>query len=101
MVPVGLGLAAVGLAGPGCLTRPLEPSDSRTTWAATFKQTANGVDKIDLVLMIDNSGSMADKQNILNDAVPNLVEGLFNPRCVDGKGKPIASASQPASPTDP
>ncbi len=35
-----------------------------------------GVDKIDLLLVIDNSTSMADKQQILSRAVPPLVERL-------------------------
>jgi hypothetical protein len=41
------------------------------------------VDKIDLLFMIDNSRSMADKQEILNDAVPALLDRLVNPLCVD------------------
>lgn len=92
-----LGLAAV-VSASGCLTRPLEPLDSRTTWTANFKQIRSGVDKIDIVLMIDNSRSMADKQAILADAVPNLVQGLLNPPCVGGDDQPIQD--QPASPTE-
>ncbi len=42
-----------------------------------------GVDKIDLLFMIDNSISMADKQRILRTAVPRLIERLATPRCVD------------------
>jgi hypothetical protein len=52
--------------------------------------------KIDLLLMIDNSRSMADKQLILAAAVPDLVQRLVNPPCVDGSGVP-----QPAGPLDP
>jgi hypothetical protein len=44
---------------------------------------AISVDKMDLLFMIDNSRSMADKQGILSDAVPALLERLVNPRCVD------------------
>jgi hypothetical protein len=93
-----LALTALATSGAGCLTRPLEPIDSRTTWTAHFKQTSGGIDKIDLLLMIDNSASMADKQTILAEAVPNLVKGLLNPACVDKDSKPIAN--QPASPAD-
>ncbi len=39
-------------------------------------------DKIDLLFMIDNSASMADKQVLLREAVPDLVDRLVNPRCV-------------------
>ena len=41
------------------------------------------VDKVDLLFMIDNSASMADKQIILAAAVPDLVQRFTNPVCVD------------------
>ncbi len=49
---------------------------------------ARNVDKIDLLLMIDNSRSMADKQAILDFAVPDLVKTLLTPKCVDDTGLP-------------
>jgi hypothetical protein len=85
-------------AGSGCLNRPLEPIDPRTTFTQSFRQTRSGVEKIDLLLMIDNSGSMADKQAILADAVPNLVKGLLNPKCIGADNKPVPNP--PASPAD-
>ncbi|HQB43993.1 MAG TPA: hypothetical protein PLV85_10330, partial [Polyangiaceae bacterium] len=39
--------------------------------------------KIDILFMIDNSASMGDKQKILAAAVPDLVERLINPICVN------------------
>jgi len=54
--------------------------------------------KVDLLLMIDNSRSMADKQAILGDAVPDLVQRLINPACVDGSGVP--ASPQPAGPLE-
>jgi len=49
--------------------------------------------KIDLLFMIDNSSSMADKQNILADAVPNLVDQLIEPRCIDpATGRTVGNA---------
>ncbi|WP_437707290.1 hypothetical protein WMF45_26515 [Sorangium sp. So ce448] len=44
------------------------------------------VDKIDVLLAIDNSNSMADKQAILANAIPDLVQGLVNPRCIHKSG---------------
>ena len=41
------------------------------------------VSKIDLLFMIDNSTSMADKQEILQRAVPALVTRLTAPNCLD------------------
>jgi hypothetical protein len=39
--------------------------------------------KIDLLFMIDNSSSMTDKQQILGEAVPELVDRLIEPLCID------------------
>ncbi|MBM4362491.1 MAG: hypothetical protein FJ104_07400, partial [Deltaproteobacteria bacterium] len=58
-----------------------------------------GIDKIDLLFMIDNSISMADKQSVLKDAVPDLVQRLVNPTCVD-RATGTRSATQPAQPSD-
>ena len=41
---------------------------------------------IDLLLMIDNSPSMADKQATLAAAVPQLLTQLVAPNCVDANG---------------
>jgi hypothetical protein len=94
----GLGLATAILltASPlaGCLNRPIEPADSRTTTVSVEVAKRDAVDKIDLLLMIDNSSSMHDKQEILAEAVPDLVNRLVNPLCVDAAGK-----EQPAQPT--
>ena len=52
-------------------------------------------DKIDLLFVIDNSISMADKQEIFRNAVPLLVQRLVTPVCVDAEGEPtgmLASA---------
>jgi len=86
------GLGAV----PGCLDRPIEPVEPRTTTTIVEKLTQSSVDKIDLLLTVDNSRSMADKQEILKAAVPDLVQALVNPRCVDENGAPAAQ-----QPTDP
>ncbi len=53
-------------------------------------------DKVDLLLVVDNSRTMADKQAILELAVPDLVQQLVNPPCYDASGK---LATQ--QPTDP
>lgn len=66
----------------GCLDRPVAPAVPRTSnvYVDEIRQTA--VDKIDLLFMIDNSISMADKQAMLADAVPVLVQRLITPICV-------------------
>ncbi len=89
---------AIGVAASsgGCLNRPIEPVEPRTTSTIVERITQTGVDKIDIVLAIDNSSSMDDKQLILAAAVPDLVSRLVNPLCVDKDGK-----AQPTQPTDP
>ncbi|MEZ4293429.1 MAG: hypothetical protein R3B70_00510 [Polyangiaceae bacterium] len=60
---------------------------SGTTDTTAFQGKTN---KVDLLLAIDNSRSMGDKQDILAVAVPDLVARLVNPPCLDGQGKPAA-----------
>ena len=73
-----------GLAGAsGCLERPVKAVGPRSTAVISERLTQSSVDKIDLVLAIDNSRSMADKQQILSLAVPDLVKGLVNPACIN------------------
>lgn len=52
-------------------------------------------DKVDLLLVIDNSRSMADKQEILSLSVPELIDRFTNPLCVGVDG--VAVAGQPTS----
>jgi hypothetical protein len=44
------------------------------------------VDKVDILFDIDNSPSMGDKQDFLKAAIPDLINRLFNPNCVDASG---------------
>jgi hypothetical protein len=87
-----IGVASLGIAASltaGCLQRPVKKQDPRTNnvYVDQIRQTA--VDKIDLLFMIDNSISMADKQLILADAVPVLVNRLITPVCVDAEGNSL------------
>ncbi|HKO93685.1 MAG TPA: hypothetical protein VJU61_21175, partial [Polyangiaceae bacterium] len=69
--------------------RVLEVPATRALSSATpvVAATADGaVDKVDLLLMIDNSISMSDKQQILANALPDLMSRLVNPACVDEQG---------------
>lgn len=54
--------------------------------------------KIDLLLVVDNSRSMADKQAFLGATVGEATRRLVNPLCIDGGGVP--ATTQPASPVD-
>ncbi|WP_437607943.1 hypothetical protein WMF20_44815 [Sorangium sp. So ce834] len=91
----GLLVAGTGSAF-GCLNRPIATNEPRTTSTIVERLTQSSVDKIDLLLAIDNSGSMADKQDILSTAIPDLVQGLVNPRCIHKNGtQPARTVSSP------
>jgi len=76
-----------------------------STSSGTGGSTSSGTggapsgDKVDLLLVVDNSRSMADKQNVLASSVPEVIGTFANPRCVDGNGVP--AAAQPSSPAEP
>lgn len=82
LIGAGAVLMTLATAGSGCLSRPVgqQPPTTKVNFATTVSQQA--VDKVDLLFMIDNSASMGDKQAILKDAVPDLIQGLLEPNCV-------------------
>jgi hypothetical protein len=51
------------------------------------------VGKVDLLFMIDNSSSMGDKQALLAQAVPDMINRLVSPNCVDGRGNTLGPSS--------
>ncbi len=77
-----LATLGLGVFGQGCLDRPLEPLDARLTSTITVDLGEDRIDKIDILLAIDDSGSMGDKQVIMSEAIPRLIESLVNPDCV-------------------
>lgn len=91
-VAVGSTLTVMGAGGAGCLTRPVgtDPPTTKVNFTSTISQQQ--VDKVDLLFAIDNSASMGDKQEILKDAVPQLLNGLLKPRCVDQSGNQVGNA---------
>ena len=95
----GATIVALGAAS-ACLDRPVAPAEPRTSNTFSEKVSLTKIDKIDLLFMIDNSASMADKQSILATAVPDLVSRLVRPNCVsaelDANGQPKSTTPQPA-----
>jgi hypothetical protein len=79
-------LLTLGLSTAACLSRPVgqQPPTTKVNFTNTVSQQA--VDKVDILFAIDNSASMGDKQTILAEAVPDLLKGLLNPRCVNPEG---------------
>lgn len=88
-------IVVLAATAPACLSRPIEPLDPRTTSTVSERTTSDAVDKIDLLLAIDNSASMEDKQQILKAAVPDLVNRLVNPLCLTPEGTQAATPSDP------
>lgn len=52
-------------------------------------------DKVDLLFVVDNSVSMGDKQQVFSLAIPDLLERLVNPPCLDAA---LSESIQPATP---
>lgn len=78
-----LGLLMLAAASTGCLNRPVAATKPETNNVFVKQNPSGGVDKIDILFMIDNSLSMGDKQQVLAAAVPQLLGRLTNPDCVD------------------
>ncbi|MDD9946429.1 MAG: hypothetical protein OXU20_35620 [Myxococcales bacterium] len=74
---------------------------TRDTRLPDFKEdpTRARADRIDLLFVIDDSGSMQDKQRLFRRALPDMVARLSHPRCVDSEGVPLAR--QPSNPGAP
>jgi hypothetical protein len=88
------GVVGGALSGCGSVEAPPIVQTPDTSTVQPFE--VRNVTQVDLLLMIDNSRSMADKQQILAFAVPDLVGALLNPECVDDTGGP--AATQPSDP---
>jgi len=74
---------SVATVAGGCLDRPVAPATPSVSARIVTPAKQNKISKIDLLFMIDNSSSMADKQVILANAVPDLVSRLVDPVCID------------------
>src|SRR5690606_448532 len=59
-----------------------------------FALASRGIEKLDLLFVVDNSLSMADKQKVLAKTLPDVLARLISPSCVDREG---AIVSRPAS----
>lgn len=70
-----------------CLERPIGTTQPRTTNVLTDELVNSAVTKIDLLFVVDNSASMADKQVLLAEALPDLVRGLVDPPCLTRDGE--------------
>lgn len=77
-----VGVAAVlsALASQGCLDRDVARIAPESDSVVVHEVTVSVPDKVDLLLMVDNSSSMNDKQTELTRRVPTLIQLLTNPQ---------------------
>ena len=80
-----------------CLDRPVAPATPSVTARFREDNSQTAVSKIDLLFMIDNSASMADKQQILGAAIPDLVNRLVDPICVNPDGSDSTATPDPST----
>jgi hypothetical protein len=88
-------VGALGIIAAGCLTRPVVNASPVTKTNFTTVISNQSVDKLDLLFMIDNSASMGDKQALLAKAVPDMIQRLVQPICVDAMGNPSGGNAMP------
>jgi hypothetical protein len=75
-VLLALGLTAVALAGYGCFERQLKPVNPCTRSRVGDTVQVTNVDKVDLLLMIDNSNSMTEEQISIVTEIPRIINIL-------------------------
>jgi hypothetical protein len=95
----GLVVTALVAVAPACLRRDVatEQPTTKISFETVIPQPA--IDKVDVLVMVDNSSSMADKQRILASALPDLVTSLVRPKCVDVASRaPTGALADPLKP---
>ncbi len=88
--------AAAGAACSDSDLAPL-PSTPLPSLGAPTRSDRN-VEQLDVLLVLDNSPSMAAKQTLLARALPALLDRLTNPLCVDRSSGAVAASPQPGEP---
>ena len=71
-----LAFAAVPLTLAACLDRPVGPIEPDSTRVSVTRLFVQKVEKLDLLIVVDNSQSMKDKQSELGRRIPELIAGV-------------------------
>lgn len=74
-----LAFTAVPALYAGCLDRPVATIESDTTRVSVNRLFVQKVEKLDLLIVVDNSQSMRDKQSELGKRIPELIADLTQP----------------------
>jgi hypothetical protein len=72
-VAIGCMLTATAIVGYGCFERSLKPVNPCTTSVQGTVIQVTNVDKVDLLLMIDNSNSMSEEQASVAEQIPRVI----------------------------
>jgi hypothetical protein len=84
------GLALAGLISSiGCFDRDLKDIQPVTSTGVTIRVEQVGVVQVDIVVLVDNSGSMAQEQSALTLRFPELINELVNPAADPVTGRPL------------
>ena len=86
-------VAGVGAVAAGCLDRPVFPGTPSTGTQVGLAVPNQVINKIDMLFDIDNSASMGDKQQYFVAAIPDLIDGLVNPNCIDDATQAVTGKS--------
>ena len=86
--PLSIALCALAVALGGCQQRDLRPLNPCTINGFAERVNVTNVDKVDLLFMIDNSGSMEEEQTSLATEIPRLVQTLASGVARDGSTFP-------------
>ena len=68
--------AVVALFAVGCLERELRPVNPCTTSRVERRINPQNVDTVDVLFMVDNSGSMREEQALLREEIPRMIRVL-------------------------
>jgi hypothetical protein len=70
-------LAVAAASGPGCMNRELVRVDPNTRSFVVDALPVQSPAVVDILVVVDNSGSMAAEQAMLRDAFPNLIRSIL------------------------
>jgi hypothetical protein len=82
-------LALLAFNASACLDRELKPINPCLTSKETHEMRPGGVDKVDLLFVVDNSNSMANKQVSLRMQLPSLIRALTTGERFPGDPNPF------------
>ncbi|MBI2393671.1 MAG: hypothetical protein HYV09_29115 [Deltaproteobacteria bacterium] len=76
---VPLAFTVVPAVAFGCLDRPVVHIEPSSNSVSVQRLRATRIEKVDLLLVVDSSSSMRDKQSELGRRIPELIAGLTTP----------------------